>query len=576
MASKYKMSNPLVNIKVQSPIKSQLFEPSSSNKLILSRRLMEIQPDTSSASYSYSGNNQIIFTINSVSDLLDWQHSYLRLKLTTTLSNSSVAQGNRYLAQGGAHALFREVVVQTAAGVQLYRAPRYNKHYAMHSQIMHSKDFVDDILMKAGDSVDDAQSDQYVFKQLSYTIAASTYTAALKTLVLRACRFGGVVLPGDLVAVELAAATVSGVVLTCVDDGTDTTIVFANDINGGVNVASPNVLKVYFANASSTRDELEMRNLAAITGSTNTDAITLCCKLNLPCLDVGYFPTMLLRGGIKIILTLEDPAYVLAFRGQPNNVVADYSVYTPVMVCDFVQPSEVLIQQYIDAYKTSGLKYVFPSYKWNMDSSNNGSSGNANISINQNVRSARYILSKIQDLRAETKTAGSEDAGVSTYTCDSIAQGRHGGLTRYRYVVNGNAYPLNGLQLDVSDVAHMEALEEVDRALNLVDVPFRGRRTGLNEWANVVYDKNLYDRTSIARSNRFMFGASLVKDPYSDFTGADLTLSPLQVELDFGSAMPGYTLIGGTSVATTPRYIHHFLAHDTLLLISADGTIVFS
>lgn len=564
------MNNPLVNIQVRQPMKSYLQEPASSNKMILKRRLQEIQADALTT-YSYSTNQQITFSINSVSDLVDFANSYIRLKLTTALSNGGVAQSSRYLAEGGAHALFRSIEVRTASGVLLQRVDRYNKLYAMLSQHMHNKDYVNSVLMKSGDAVvpyDDNSSG--VWTELLFTDAGSIYTFSTKTLTLAAPIISPVRLikAGDAVMVgSNLVGSRTGIVASV----TATTIVFTDDIFSAADIISPNIGRVYFQTQS---DIPEMRNLAATTSN-----IMLCFKPLLSVLDTGaYFPLLLLRGGLKIVLQLEDPVHVLAFKGYPNTVTAvDYTITQPVFCVDFVQPSEVLAQQYIDAFKNGGLKYVFPSYKWILDSSNQGQSGTHNLNIQSNVRSARYILSKIQDKRSETVLGGlSEDPGVSSYTCDGVAQGRKAGLEEYRYICNGEAYPLNGIPVRTNDVCAMEALQEVDRALNLSENGVIGKRLNHDDWSNVVSFRRPLERTLAPESDRFIFGANLSKDSNDNFCGADLTLSALQAELKFATDMTLFNYDGTVNGAATQRYIHHFICHDTLMLVSANGTIIFS
>lgn len=569
------MNNPIINIQTRQPFKARLEQPASSNKMILKRRLMEIQADAQT-DYSYTGNSQITFSINSVSDLVDFSNSYIRLKLTTTLKNNGGAQSTRYLAMGGIHSLFSNIEVRTASGVLLQRIDRYNKLYALMSQQLHSREHIETVLNKAGDSIlpsDNARDDDASIA-IAYTVAGSSYTSSTKTLLLAAPTAPGAdlrdfLITGDLIIVGFNTGTRVGRVASVSAAGT---IVFTEDLTGA-DVISPNVLSVSYAKAGPARNIREMRNLVAVT-----DAVTLCMKPLLPVLDTGsYFPLMLLRGGLKVVLTLDDPAYVLAFEDGPNTVSdVSYTIRNPVFVVDMVQPSEILAQQYIDAFKTDGLKFVFPAFKWNLDSGNDGSAGSYNTSIQSNVRSARYILAKINDARAETRIgAATEDPGVSTYTCDSIAQGRRAGLEEFRFVSNGESFPLNGLPLRTNDICALEVAQEVERALGLHDSGSNGKRISPNEWNNIANYIRPFDRTYAAESDRFHFGARLCKDD-DNFTGLDLTLSALQCEYTFNATNDLYNLVGTVNVSTQRRYIHSWICHDALLLISASGSIVFS
>jgi hypothetical protein len=134
---------------------------SSSSKHILRNRFEEITPLTSATEYSYNGNSRLEFLINSSADFVDFQNSYLRFDLTTTMefdvdaAASPNPDATRALATGGAHSIFREIRIESSNGVILNRIDRYNKFYAMYSTGF-DQDYVENVGAYYGDSIGSA------------------------------------------------------------------------------------------------------------------------------------------------------------------------------------------------------------------------------------------------------------------------------------------------------------------------------------------------------------------------------------------------------------------------------------
>ena len=84
---------------------------------------------------------------------------------------------------------------------------------------------------------------------------------------------------------------------------------------------------------------------------------------------------------------------------------------------------------------------------------------------------------------------------------------------------------------------------------------------------------NEYEATQAVDSQRLVLGADLARHA-SPFSGLDLSLNPLRVELEFGSQYQ-LTDKNGENAVNADRYIHSWLVSDGLVNISKMGTVVY-
>jgi len=140
-----------VIVKASVPVQAQVPSVSSTSKHIIRNRSVEVLPQAQTT-YAYSGSDRIEFQIASSSDFLDAMNSYLRFELTCALAEADADDTTKYLAEGGAHSLFREIRLETAQGTIIERIEDYNKLYALMSQLTHSREHVDLVEQVSGDS----------------------------------------------------------------------------------------------------------------------------------------------------------------------------------------------------------------------------------------------------------------------------------------------------------------------------------------------------------------------------------------------------------------------------------------
>lgn len=567
---------------IPSPVKS-------ASKHIIRRRLAEQQPQ-SQTSYSYATNSQLVFDINSPSDFIDFANSYLRFNLNCTLLNGSVNEPSKYLSEGGAHCLFRTLTIETASGTLLQRIDRYNKLYALLSQAGHSQSFVNTVLHRAGDSVDIARHNfpegQPTHRPVTCTLAsvvaaggvggAMTLVGGLATSELEV---------GDFLIIDLASSSHTARVDSVV---TDTSIT----ITGAPALTAGQVIRLSVLRETVTRGIDPARKLIA-----NVADSVVCIQPFAPLLQISeWFPLFLVRGGLRVTLTLERPEFCLAAASEPllSGAVPGFSgancvISNPVWVCDFLTPDQSLTQSYVDMFKGSGIAYTFMGYKNFMDIMVSGGSGTYVSNINSNVRSASHILSRLQNIRAETVTSGIANSGKSTFTCDSNAQGLKMSLNQYQYQSGSERFPQAKPISLQSGVSNAEAMIELERIFGHTGSMLFDKRFYPHEWMDVKQYIKEYESGEVVDASRFIIGADLNRDS-SPFSGLDCSLAPIRAELTFAQntatatnfANGQYSLYnkdGSTATSgsgVSDRYIHHFLAHSTALLLSSEGIVSFS
>lgn len=557
--------NPLV------PIESVYPTIHSSNKHILSKRLVEIRP-TSNVAFSYAGNNQIEFNISSLSDFLSFAESYIRMDVTCTLNNGGVNATSKYLSEGGVHSLFRTLEVYTATGTLIQRVDRYNKLYAAMSTGKHSAEYVDSVLWRALDSTKAVSDEALVQDQLTVVLAEVAYDhtggAAEQLLTLAAsaadARAESELQVGDLLRIETAVLNYTCRVLTIESDSTVTVEGLpAADITAS---AVTNIQKI-----KAPRKIQPMRQVGA-----NTASIVACWQPMVPLFQMSeWMPLFLLNGGIRIVMTLENPAFSLVCPQEPSGVgyaAENVSIANPVFMASMIQPDDNLHQDFKDKFMGNGISIPFHAIDHYLDIQSGGGSGTFVSQINANVRSARYILSKIQNARAETVSGRTGDSGKSTFTCDSIAQGLKAGLSSYLVSSGSDRFP-QSKPIDTTSIDNGELQIEFERALEMVGSQQRGRYHPV-QWQERSSFVNEYEATEIADSQRLVLASDLSRHA-TPFSGLDLTLSPIRVELEFDAQYQLTDKDGSSNGVNSDRYFHHWLVSDSLVNISNQGVIVF-
>src|SRR5688572_26961147 len=115
----------------------------SGSQHIIRKRQVEVLP-VSQTTYKHGGNDRLVFNITSANEFLDAQNSYLRFEFRAYgITSAATDDPFLSLATGGAHALFREVILRLQNGVEIARITDYDKWYAMMSMVNESREHVD-------------------------------------------------------------------------------------------------------------------------------------------------------------------------------------------------------------------------------------------------------------------------------------------------------------------------------------------------------------------------------------------------------------------------------------------------
>jgi hypothetical protein len=420
------------SVKIQSvlPSLAVVGRPKSTSKHCRDRRSLEIVTNTQT-SFSYDTNSRIVFDINSPSSFWDAMNSYIRLELTCDLKQSGVSDPQRYLSEGGAHSLFRSISVETQNGTLIQRIDRYNKFYGMMSNLVHSKDHVDTMLQREGDSLayrdyapegaggDAVRDFSYTLASVEYDHTGGTYEQWLK--LGAAGRATSELKVGDIIRIETAVLNYTARVLTIEADASIT-------VEGlpAADIAAAAVLSLRLirpVQVQPTRKRVA-NNVSVLTFQP------LVPFLQMP----NWIPLFLVRGGLRITLELDRPEHCLATTNVAGTyTAASITVNNPTYVCDFVNPDEQLTKQYLDMYKSGGIPYMFTGVHHRLDT-DTGAIGTKSCVLNANVRSARWVLAGIQNLRHETITSGTVNVGKSSYTADSCGNWLKAGLQEFEFV----------------------------------------------------------------------------------------------------------------------------------------------
>lgn len=550
------------SMKIQPQVPSQTItqHPSSASQFILRSKLTKFYPD-SQVTFSRASNREVVFNISSSSDFSSFAESYIRCKVTCTLNNGGVDDTSKYLAEGGIHSCIERLEIYTRAGVLIERLDDYNKLYSLVSSASMTQEFVDNSLQDAADSVEGVSESLEIGFPLTYTTAA--YTNATRTWALTGGAATTQLVVGDVVEAKTTAGVFRYIVATRADANTFT--VFAAS---GADIADAAVVSLTKLTRQPSAVSQPTRQKAA-----NTASYKVCFQPFSPFLLNGnYIPLFLIRGGLRIVLTLAEPAYALVSGSPPISpgfAGANVVISNPEYMVQMYQPDESLSAKYLEMYNAGELHYFFPIYRHFLDIISGVS---ANINHHINMRSVKAILTKIQDSRANTITDGSVNSGKNTFTCDSVAQGLKAFLKSYQYTIGSMNFP-DSTPTDVeNDDGHSEVLCELKRTmgqLSLVNVA--GKRFYPHQWRREVgtYSREAGGRTD---AQRLILSAMTERDS-TPFSGIDASLVPIQAKYEFTDAYELTDEDGSSNAASDNKYIHSWVMADCVLTISSSGIV---
>ena len=553
------------------PVQAVVPSLSSTSKHILMRTMTEV-PASSQTSFSFTGNNQIEFIINSPSSMWDCLNSFIRFQVTCSLTNNGVESRNKYISEGGAHALFQEIRLETVSGVLLQRIDRYNRLYAMMSNLQHSRDFVEHSLIRAGDSLGyqsslplDANPIPYRLTGTRFNISAATQLDGTDTLFTSEVQVGDLIYLNDNVAANRQVVRVTAVV---------------SDIQLTINQST--VFDYTAANLGTATRTRAASYDSQRKRMANTAQYEVCMQPMLPLLLQGnWLPLQLMRGGIRIILTLADPVQCLATTDTATGTgfAANYTIINPFYVCSFVQVDEFLSRQYLDMFRSTGISYQYAGYNYFLNQQAAGG-GTFVYQLQPNSRSARTLYTLIQDQRANITSSATVSAGLSSFNCDSISQGLKMGLTQYQIRSGSEVFPYSK-PLVTTQADNNEILIVNDEAMARLGSIIFSRRPKPSDLQNFRNEADQFDQGQLggrAEPRRLGIAVSLTRDTGSGLSGLDLSLAPLICEFNFAGPYnlnTDMSVTGGVQVSS-PRFIHNWVEADQVLTLSEAGIIVRS
>lgn len=568
-----------MSLKIQSqiPIKASTASSSLSSSSAHIVRTNQVEmPAQINGTYSYSGNSEILIDINSPSDFIDFQNSFLRFRLTNaSLKNNGVEVDDRYLSEGGGHALFRSVSIETQSGVVIQRIDRYNKYYASMSNILHSQEYVNKALHREADSFEPVS--QVAGGTPPFPVAGQfaydhTGGAAEKLITFSSGATSDLMEVGDFLSLSKLNSTDAnngGYFCKITSVPTPTTITVEGlppvDITA---TAGQTIVVIKSGTAKAVRNRVCVDAVAASSDAKPE----ICLSLGLPFLQMTeLFPLMLVRGGLRLRIQLERPEHVLCAPTDvvSNGFTADYSIANVYFVAHLLTPDESLAQSYVELYKNAGIAYSFDGVDFNLLTSDSSAwNGSQSYRIQSGARSLNSLMMKIQDVRHESVSAGNAALGLNTYQSDCVAFGTDLGLDEVQIEIGSARFPYSR-PLNLRSKSKCEASAQLQKTFGVFGNPagvmrpnyerFSGERASNDYWETGGFKKD--------RADRFLLAVSTAKDQLSPFTGVDARLAPVFVNLKGSSA---FTTPDGLTTAST-AYILTWLTYSSVLQMSSDS-----
>lgn len=567
------------------PDESFIPMPKSTSKHILKKRQVEILP-LESTQFSYSGNDSIKFNISSNTELLDGLDSYIKMGFLTTTDGG--ASATKCLDIGGAHALFREVELRTQNGTLIQRYDRYNRWYAMMSCAQHSPMHVELVEASAGDSVGykktvGAYKHQGVKTFSTVSLAEVYYDDAGNDLGANVLVLGGnaatagsqyEVKAGDIILIGVAANLWFAEVASVTSGGGIILVDFAAANNRNLpaaDIAATNILSLgiiskgdeYVPQRAVISQVLSGDNNLA--GSTYANGVPLCFKPDVSFLkNRKWIPLAFIKQGLQLELKLERPDYCLNKGRTPSSQDSanslSYTIYSPRYVAMLITPDETLMGEYLNQFNNEGIHMSILAYKYARNTVNQSASGSQVISNNFGVRSARTVFSIIQSSRI------SEDVSAASQNNFSLSTFFRSNVSSYQYKSGSEEYPMRAVNCDKFST---EAFQQLMLSTGQYGGTLWNVRFSPEEWRSentVISSTSAAATTNVSltnRSTKFIMSTRLDRGE-DNFTGLDLSLNPLDLELDLSAVEVD---------SFGNRVVQHWVSFDLLVSLSKDGLV---
>jgi len=546
----------------------------STSKHIRSRREVQFLP-TEQTTFSHAANGQIIFNISSATEFMNGNESYMTFNLQTSSNQSAAVPpvvDTVYLSKslniGGAHSLFRTVEVRLQNGQLIERLESYNKNYAVVSQANHSRSHVEWIEQAAGDSVsgvnsyDEGHCGLQNFLTGTVVVNGAGGITGTNTKLLTELAFG-----------DKVAFYVDGILQhEAVIEG-----ILAQDGAAAATI-SPVPKDVNTLPAGTKIRKISSKPQRAVYADNNVHEVTIKLMSGL-INNEKYIPLKYMKQGLQLVLTLDDPRNVMTLN-EPVTATAPnlgYTITQPRFYASMVTYDSEMDKMHLDMFNSGGLKLEWQSYFHRLNIQNGGTSGVSNFSNNIGRRSCRSIYTVIQP-------AWTENRNNRSFNYDYCGQYMRSGTIRYQYQVGSEQFPYREVKESETDSTMSRTLSQLQIATRKHGGTLFDTRFCPAEWQSVNYVPGL-NASAVAADTRaeslaLILSSRLDRDN-SPWSGVNTEISPLEILVDF-STVSNFEADIGTDGAdddvavTAARYIHSFIAFDSVLNVSSQGSVILN
>jgi hypothetical protein len=383
------------------------------------------------------------------------------------------------------------------------------------------------------------------------------------------------VIVGDLITIRTDSGDASHRVSSITND---TALI----VVGNISVAT--TPKQAYINRSVDYEEVSARQSVTLQGVGKTRLCMQPLSGFLESKQVKALP-FFAGSGIKLRFTLADSWECFTFAEEPVGAghLVSFKILNPVYVANLVAPREAVFNDWYAQYKSGSLTYEFVSPFSNIVNTNSNAATAFNFTINSGIRSAKGFMMRIQNTRATSQSPANTTAALSSWTCDSVAQGLKVGLSSFQVNAGGQYYFPLSRPMDTSAVvgagyANCEILAHMQSLYYSLGNIMQSVRFKSVEWRGVQSGNNIFERgnsVGSAEPQRLIIGCRLAKDP-SGMSGIDLSANNLIISLNFETASQLFATMGAAALSiASNRTLVMYILHDRYVTLSSDkGTVV--
>lgn len=282
------------------------------------------------------------------------------------------------------------------------------------------------------------------------------------------------------------------------------------------------------------------------------------------------FPLYTVKGGITFRLELERPELVFKTGLDPSTSASlnmDYVIKRPRFVGMMSAPEPSVMRDTVSQWNSAeGLVYYLPSYLYR-ESQTMLESGNVAINFHAGVRSARSILLVVQMDHASQSVSSAVCKAV-----DSLSQTLRTKISTWQVQIGAHLFPMERLDITktVSGIYYNEALHRMMYMTQNSNawIPY----SEFNE-EQYLYAKDNDTRKTLKEAKNFMIWVDLSRSNTANsiLTGTDLSLVPLQFNIERDESLPAVTAVANDGGYGGTNLIYRaFIFYDQFLRMSSN------